>query len=45
MPFPRSLAHLKREITEKKWKEAREWAGSRTSRPKYRMPKGLRLDT
>jgi len=44
MPLPRSLAHLKREITEKKWEEAREWAGSRTSRQKYRMPKGLRPD-
>ena len=42
MPLPRSLARLKREITEKKWAEARKWAGSRTSRQKYRMPKSLR---
>jgi Zn finger protein HypA/HybF involved in hydrogenase expression len=26
MPLPRSLAHLKREISEKKWVEARQWA-------------------
>ena len=29
MPFPRSLTHLKREIFEKKWAEARQWVGSR----------------
>ena len=44
IPLPGSLAHLKREITEKKWKEARKWAGSRTSRQKYSMPKSLRPD-
>jgi len=38
MPLPRSLANLKREISEKKWTEARQWAGSRTSKKKYRMP-------
>jgi len=27
MPLHRSLAHLKRENTEKKWAEARQWAG------------------
>jgi len=27
MPLPRSLAHLKQEISEKKWAEARQWAG------------------
>ena len=32
MPLPRSLAHLKREITEKKW------AGGQTSKKKYRTP-------
>jgi ribonuclease HI len=26
--LPRSLANLKREISEKKWAEARQWAGS-----------------
>jgi len=30
MPFPRFLANLKREISEKKWAEARQWAGGRT---------------
>jgi len=39
MPLPRSLANLKREISEKKWVEARRWAGGRTSKAKYRMPK------
>jgi len=39
MPLPRSLANLKREISEKKWVEARQWAGGRTSKTKYRMPK------
>jgi len=38
-PLPRSLASLKREISEKKWVEARQWAGGRTSKTKYRMPK------
>jgi len=39
MPLPRSLSNLKREISEKKWAEARQWAGGRTSKLKYRMPK------
>ena len=39
MPLPRSLANLKREISEKKWAEARLWAWGRTSKTKYRMPK------
>jgi len=30
-PLPRSLANLKREISEKKWVEARQWAGGRSS--------------
>ena len=34
MPLPRSLANLKREISEKKWVEARQWAGGRTSKAK-----------
>ena len=44
MPLPRSLANLKREISEKKWAEARQWAGGRTSKTKYRMPKSQRPD-
>jgi len=39
MPLLRSLAHLKREIMEKKW------AGGRTSKIKYRMPKSQRPDS
>ena len=31
MPLPGSLAHLKPEISKKKWQEARRWAGGRTS--------------
>jgi len=31
VPLPGPLAHLKREISEKKWAEARQWAGARTS--------------
>jgi hypothetical protein len=38
MPLPRSLANLKREISDKKWMEARQWARGRTSSKKYRMP-------
>jgi len=38
MPLPRSLAHLKQEISEKKW------AGGRTSRKKYKMPMSQRPD-
>jgi len=37
MPFPRSIAHLKREISEKKWDEACHWAEGRISAKKYRM--------
>jgi len=44
MPLPRSLANLKREISEKKWAEAHQWAGGRTSKTKYRMPKSQQLD-
>jgi len=43
-PLPRSLANLKREISEKKWAEARQWAGGRTSRKKYRMPDSQKPD-
>jgi len=31
MSLPRSLAHVKREISEKKWLEARRWVGGRVS--------------
>ena len=44
MPLPRSLAQLKWEIMEKKWAEARRWAGGWTSKKKYRMPKSQRPD-
>jgi len=44
MPLPRSLANHKREISEKKWAEARQWAGGRTSKTKYRMPKSQKPD-
>jgi len=43
-PLPRSLANIKREIAEKKWAEARQWAGGRTSKKKYKMPKSQRPD-
>ena len=43
MPLPRSLANLKREISEK-WAETRQWAGGRTSKKKYRMSKSQRPD-
>ena len=43
-PIPRSLANLKRDISEKKWAEARQWAGGRTSKKKYHMPKSQRPD-
>ena len=36
---PRSLANIRWEISEKKWAEARLWAGGRTSQKKYKMPK------
>jgi ribonuclease HI len=44
MPLPTSLVHLKREISEKKWAEARQWAGGQTSREKYKMPAKQRPD-
>jgi ribonuclease HI len=37
-PLPRSLAHIKRVISEKQWSEARQWAGSRINKGKYKMP-------
>jgi hypothetical protein len=39
MPLPRSLTHLKREISEKKWIEARRWAGGRITTKKYSLPR------
>jgi len=44
MPLLRPCATLKREISEKMWVEARQWAGSRTSKKKYRLPKSQRPD-
>jgi len=44
LPLPRSLEHLKREIS-KKWAEGRQRAGGRTSKIKYRMPKSRRPDS
>jgi len=41
-PLPRRS--IKREIAEKKWAEARQWAGGRTSKKKYRMPKSQKPD-
>jgi len=44
MRLPRSLANLKREISEKKWVEARRWAGGRTSKKKYKIPESHKPD-
>jgi len=44
VPLPRSLAHLKRKISEKKWAETRQWAGGGTSGKKYKIPKSQRPD-
>jgi hypothetical protein len=38
------LANLKREISEKKWAEARRWAGGRVATKKYRVPREQRPD-
>jgi len=35
MPIPASLAHLKRRISDKKWKEAHEWSLARTQTCKF----------
>jgi len=37
MPLPRSLANLKREISERKWEEAWTWAKKRVRGKKYQM--------
>jgi len=42
--LPKSLANIRREISEKKWMEARQWVGGWTSKNKYKMPKSQRLD-
>jgi len=44
MPLPRSLANLKREVSEKKRAKACQGAGGQTSKTKYRMPKSQRPD-
>ena len=44
MPLPSSLTNIKWEISKKKWMEARSWAGGRTSKTKYKMPKSQRPD-
>jgi hypothetical protein len=44
MPPPRSIAHLKREISEKKWAEARRRAGGRVTGKKYKLPSKQRPD-
>jgi hypothetical protein len=44
MPLPRSLAHLKREIAEKKWTEARRWVEVRFTGKKYKLPSRRHLD-
>jgi hypothetical protein len=44
MPLPISPAHLKREISKKKWAEARKWVGGRTSKKKYKMPRRQKPD-
>jgi len=35
MPLPRSLTHVKPEVSEKKWAEAHQWARGQTSRKKF----------
>jgi hypothetical protein len=44
MPLPISLAHFKRESSEKKLDEVRRWTGGRTSAKKYRMPREQQPD-
>ena len=41
---PRSRANIRREISEKKWGQARECTAGRTSKKKYRMPTSQRRD-
>jgi len=44
MPLPRSLAHLKRKSSEKKWAEARQWAEAKISAAKYKPSNRQRPD-
>jgi len=44
MPLPRSLAYIKREISEKKLVETQRWAGGRSSKKKYKMPESHKPD-
>jgi len=44
MPLSCSFANLKREISEKRWAEARQLAGGRTTKKKYRMPESQKPD-
>jgi hypothetical protein len=43
-PFPRSVAHLKWQISEKKWAEARQWARGGATSKKHMMPREKRPD-
>jgi len=45
MPLPLSLANLKREISVKKWVEARQRAGGRTSKKKHRLAESHKPDS
>jgi hypothetical protein len=38
VPLPRSLAHLKRQLSESKWTEARCWTAGRITGEKYQLP-------
>ena len=40
--LPRSLDNLKGDISEQRRVEARQWAGGRTIKKNYRMPKARR---
>jgi len=44
MPLRKSLAHLKRGVSEKEWAEARHWAGGRVAGKKYKLPTKQRPD-
>jgi len=44
VPLPSALAHLKREISEKKWAESRRWEKGTVSRKKYKLPAKKRPD-
>jgi len=45
MPLPRPLVHLKLEILEKAWAEARQWSGGRACRKKHKMPSRQKPDS